>query len=222
MLKSVLGAIAVAAGMTLVPGIGLACEGGKTLLEDKFEKFNPAWGFTIDPASEKIDANGLSFDYPPNYYRRGISQLSYYNDYVACATFTVSFTCTNPDQCESQPYVGLVVLGNDNKNFYTFEVAAAYGTYSLSRVQNNKWLYPIGWTALPDGKKFMSGEKIELQATVKGSNMKFKVNGKEVLEFDGVAPEGGSLVGFEVGTYQIDTKNSQFSLSNVTVKELPQ
>ena len=28
--------------MTLVPGIGLACEGGKTLLEDKFEKFNPA------------------------------------------------------------------------------------------------------------------------------------------------------------------------------------
>jgi hypothetical protein len=222
MLKSACGAIVAAAATLLFPAVGLACDGGKTLLEDKFEKLNPAWGFTLDAATEKLDSNGLSFDYPPNYYRRGLSQLSYYSDYVACATFTVKFTCTNANQCESQPYVGLVVLANDSKNFYTFEVSAPYGTYSLSRVQNNKWLYPVSWTALPDGKKFMSGERLELQATVKGSNMKFKVNGKDVLDFDGVAPDGGSLVGWEVGTYQVDTKNSQFSLSNVTIKELPQ
>jgi hypothetical protein len=30
------------------------------------------------------------------------------------------------------------------------------------------------------------------------------------------------LIGFEVGTYASDTKNSQMSLSNVVVKELPQ
>jgi hypothetical protein len=220
MLKSLVCAAAVSAAAMFVPSLGVACEGGKVLFEDKFEKFNPAWGFTLDAATEKIDPNGLSFEYPPNFYRRGISQLSYYNDYVACATYTVSFTCTNSSQCESQPSAGLIVLAGDTKNFYTFAVSPSYGTYSLSRMQNNKWLTPVAWTAMADGKKFSSGERFEIQATVKGSNMKFKVNGKDVLEFDGVAPEGGSLVGFEVSTYQSDTKNSQFTLSGVTVKEL--
>jgi hypothetical protein len=220
MLKSVIGAIAVVAGTMLVPTLGQACEGGKVLLEDKFDKLNPAWGFTLDAATEKLDANGLSADAPPNYYRRALSQLSYYTDYVACATFTTVFTCTNTSQCESQPYVGIVVLAGDSKNFYTFEVSPSYNTYSLSRVQNNKWLYPIGWTAMPDNKKFATGEKIELEAAVKGSNMKFKVNGKQVLEFEGVAPDGGSLVGFELSTFASDTKNSRFQLSNFTVKEL--
>jgi hypothetical protein len=221
MFKSAISAFTVAAGIMIFPSLGLACDGGKTLLEDKFEKLNPAWGFSLDPATEKIDANGYRADFPPNAYRRGISQLSYYTDYVACATFAMSFTCTNKDQCESLPYVGLVVLANDSKNYYAFEVSTAYGNYSLTRVQNNKWLFPIAWTALPDGKKFTSGEKIEIEAVVKGSTMKFKVNGKDVTDFEGVAPEGGSLIGFEVSTNSTDTANSQFSLSNVTVKELP-
>ena len=220
--KSAISAFAVAAGIMIFPSFGLACEGGKTLYEDKFEKLNPAWGFTIDPATEKIDPSGYAVDFPPNAYRRGLSQIGYYNDHVFCATFTTSFTCTNKDACESQPFVGLVVLANDAKNYYAFEVATGYGNYSLSRVQNGKYLYPIGWTALPDNKKFASGEKFEIQATVKGSTMSSKVNGKPVLDFEGVAPEGGSLIGFEVGTYASDTKNSQMSLSNVVVKELPQ
>jgi hypothetical protein len=67
----------------------------------------------------------------------------------------------------------------------------------------------------------MSGEKFEIEAVVKGPSMKFKINGKDVAEFEGVAPDGGSLVGFEVSTNGTDTKNTQFSLSNVTIKELP-
>jgi hypothetical protein len=220
--KSVVKALTIAAGIVVFPSLGLACDGGKTLLEDKFAKMNPAWGFSLDPATEKIDPNGYAADFQPNMYRRGVSQLSFYTDYVACATFTMNFTCTNKDQCESQPYVGLVLLANDNKNFYSFEVGPAYSTYSLARVQNNKWLFPIGWTALPDGKTIMSGEKFEIEAVVKGPSMKFKINGKDVVEFEGVAPDGGSLVGFEVSTNATDTKSTQFSLSNVTIKELPQ
>jgi hypothetical protein len=220
--NSAISAFAVAAGLMIFPSLGLACEGGKTLFEDKFEKLNPAWGFSLDPATEKIDPSGYAVDFPPNAYRRGLSQIGYYNDHVVCATFTTTFTCTNRDTCESQPYVGLVVLANDNKNFYTFEVSGAYSSYSLTRVQNGKYLFPVAWTALPDNKKFISGEKFEIQATVKGSTMSFKVNGKPVLDFEGVAPEGGSLVGFEVSTTSTDTKNSQISVSSVVVKELSQ
>jgi hypothetical protein len=220
--KSVVKALTVAAGIVIFPSLGVACEGGKTLFEDKFTKLNPAWGFSLDPATEKIDPSGYAVDFPPNAYRRGLSQVGYYNDYVACATFTINFTCTNKDACESSPYVGLVILGNDNKNFYTFEVGMAYSSYNLTRVQNGKWLFPIAWTALPDNKKFASGEKFEIQAIVKGSTMSFKVNGKSVTDFEGVAPADGSLVGFEVATTSADTKNSQISLSNFIVKELPQ
>lgn len=222
MLKSLIAAIVVLVGTMLVPSLALACEGGKVLFEDKFEKFNPAWGFTLDPKTEKLDASGLVFDYPPNSYRRGISQLSFYTDYVACVTFTVKFTCTDPAKCETQPYFGLVVLAADSQNFYAFDVAPATNTFGLYRMQNNKWLNPIAWTAMPDNKKFANSEKVEVQATVKGGNMKFKVNGKDLLEFDGVAPDGGSLVGFEMTTISSDTKNTLFNLSNVTIKELPQ
>ncbi len=220
MLKAAVCAAVAAIGTMIVPSIGLACEGGKVLFEDKFETFSPAWGFTLDAATEKIDPIGLSFDYPLNLYRRAINQVSYENGYVACATITASFTCTNASQCESQGSIGLVILAADPKSFYVFAVSPAYSSYSLSRLQNEEWLTSIAWTALPNGKRFISGERFEMQATVKGSNMKFKVNGKDILEFDGVAPAGGSLVGFEVATYQTDTKNSQFTLSNLTVKEL--
>lgn len=222
MLKSIVGAIVVVAGTMLVPTLGLACEGGKVLLEDKFEKLNPAWGFTLDAAIEKVGPGGFVAEAPPNYYRRTLSQLSYYTDYVACATFKTTFTCTNTNQCESQPYVGIVVMSADTRNFYVFEVATSYNTYSLSRVQNNKWLYPVGWTAIPGGKAFKSGDTVEVQATVKGTNMKFAIDGQQVLEFDGAGPTDGSLVGFELSTYASDTKPSQFTMTNFTVKELPQ
>ena len=97
--KSAINAFAVAAGIMIFPSLALACEGGKTLFEDKFAKLNPAWGFSLDPATEKIDPSGYAVDFPPNAYRRGLSQVGYYNDYVACATFTVNFTCTNKDAC---------------------------------------------------------------------------------------------------------------------------
>lgn len=212
--------LATAAAL-LLPAAAGACDGGATLMDDGFHTFSPAWGFALDPPSETIDGNGLSFAFGANRYRRGISQLSYYDDYVACATFRVTFTCTDAKQCETQPYVGLIVLGNDNRNFYTFEVSPATASFSLSRLQNNKWLYPVGWTPLPAGISVASGDLLELQATVKGSTMSFEVNGKDVLTFDGTAPEGGSLVGFEVGTHATDTAVSKISLSKVTVRSLP-
>lgn len=221
MLKSVIAAIVVLAGTMLAPTLGVACEGGKVLLEDKFTKLSPAWGFSLDPKTEKVDAGGYTVDFPPNNYRRGLNQAGYFdNNYVACATFVMNFVCSDPAKCENQGYLGLVVLGADSKNFYTFDLSPPFGTYSVFRVQNDKWLTPVPWTAIPD-TKFKPGDKIELQATVQGGNMKFKVNGKDVVEFDGIAPDGGSLVGFELASMQADTKNTQFSLSNFTVKELP-
>src|SRR4051812_24159614 len=89
MLKSGIAAIVLTAGMTIAPSLALAaCEGGKVLFEDKFARLNPAWGFSLDPKMEKVDATGYVADFPPNSARRAISQMGYFDDYVACVTIT--------------------------------------------------------------------------------------------------------------------------------------
>ena len=49
MLKVILSAAAVATGIFLAPAAAFACEGGKVLMEDNFNKLNRAWGVAIDP-----------------------------------------------------------------------------------------------------------------------------------------------------------------------------
>ena len=220
MLKVILSAAAVATGIFLAPAAAFACEGGKVLMEDNFNKLNRAWGVAIDPKLERVDGEGLSTDYPPGTVKRAISQWGFFDNAVACATYTVAYRCTDADQCETQPYVGLVVWGVDLENYYAFEVAPLVGIYSVQRLQNNKWLTPVNWSALPGGRKFAAGDKFELSAVMKGNMVTFKVNDRAVIEFEAMAPEGGSLVGFELAAAQTGRAKTQLNLSRFEVREL--
>ena len=221
MLKAVLSAAAVAAGIGLMPCAAFACEGGKVLMDDNFTKMSPAWGVALDEKNETIGANGLSVDYPPGSVKRALSQWGYFENAVTCATFAVTYRCPDPAKCETQPYVGLVVWGVDLANYYTFEVAPLVGIYSVQRLQNNKWLTPVAWTKLPSGKRYLNGDKFELSAVMRGNQVSFKLNDQTVVEFEVMAPEGGALVGFELAAAQKGDVKSQISLSNFEVRELP-
>lgn len=220
MLKAVVMTMAVAAGMVAVPSISSACEGGRVLMDDSFTKLNPAWGVSLDDKSERIDSNGLSVSYEPGGVKRALSQWGYFDNAVACATYTVEYQCTDAEKCETQPYVGLVVWGKDLANYYTFEVAPLVGIYSVQRLQDNRWLTPVAWSTLPDDKKFASGEKFEISAVVKGNQVTFKLNDQTVVEFEALAPEGGSLVGFEMAAAQNGSAKSDISLSRFEVREI--
>jgi hypothetical protein len=220
MLKTIMSAAIVAAGIALMPAAGFACEGGKVLMDDNFTKLNPAWGVSLNPPSETLDADGLSVDYAPGAVKRALSQWGFFDNAVTCATFSVSYRCGDPVKCDTQPYVGLVVLGSDLANYYTFEVAPLVGIYSIQRLQNNRWLTPVAWTRLPSGKRYLSGDKFELSAVVRGGQVTFKLNDQPVAEFEGLAPEGGSLVGFELAAAQRGDVKSRISLSNFEVREL--
>ena len=50
--------------------------------------------------------------------------------------------------------------------------------------------------------------------------MTFKVNDRPVVEFEAMAPEGGSLVGFELAAAQTGNAKSQLNLSRFEVREL--
>ncbi len=220
MLKAVLKTMAVAAGMIAIPSIGQACEGGRVLMDDSFAKMNPAWGVSLDAKNEKIDANGLSVSYAPGGVKRALSQWGFFDNAVACASFTVSYKCTDAEKCETQPYVGLVVWGTDLANYYSFEIAPLVGIYSVQRLQDNRWLTPVAWAKLPGDKKIASGDKFEISAVVKGNAVTFKLNDQTVAEFEALAPEGGSLVGFEMAAAQDGDAKSNISLSRFEVREI--
>ncbi len=223
MLRVLLSAAAVATGILvsgLATGAAFACEGGKVLMEDNFNKLNRAWGVAIDPKLERIDGEGLSTDYPPGTVKRAISQWGFFDNAVVCAAYKVSYKCTDADRCETQPYIGLIVWGKDLENYYAFEVAPLVGIYSVQRLQNNKWLTPVNWSALPGNRKFAAGDKVELSAVMKGNQVTFKVNDRPVVEFEAMAPEGGSLVGFELAAAQTGNAKTQLNLSRFEVREL--
>ena len=48
----------------------------------------------------------------------------------------------------------------------------------------------------------------------------FKVNDRPVVEFEAMAPEGGSLVGFELAAAQTGNAKAQLNLSSFEVREL--
>jgi hypothetical protein len=219
MFRVFLSAVTVAAGILLTPA-AFACEGGKVLMEDNFSKLNRAWGVAIDPKLERVDGEGLSTDYPSGTVKRAISQWGFFDNAVACATYSVSYSCTDADRCETQPYVGMIVWGVDLENYYAFEIAPLVGIYSVQRLQNNKWLTPVNWTALPAGKKYKTGDKFEISAVMKGNMVTFKVDNRPVVEFEAMAPEGGSLVGFELAAAQTGRSKTQLNLSRFEVREL--
>jgi hypothetical protein len=220
MLKALMIAATLAAGVALTTGSGFACEGGKVLMDDNFTKLTPAWGVSLAGPSEKLDAGGLSVDYQPGQVKRALSQWGYFDNAVICATYSVTYKCGDPVKCDTQPYVGLVVFGSDLANYYTFEVAPLVGIYSVQRLQNNRWLTPVAWTKLPSGKRYLNGDKFELSAVVQGNQVSFKLNDQPVVEFEALAPEGGSLVGFELAAAQKGEVKSQISLSNFEVRDL--
>lgn len=220
MFKAVLRTMATAAGLVAIPALGHACEGGRVLMDDSFTKLNPAWGVSLEEKTEKIDSSGLSVSYEPGGVKRALSQWGFFDNAVACASYTVEYECTDAGQCETQPYVGLVVWGEDLANYYTFEVAPLVGIYSVQRLQDNRWLTPVAWSKLPGGKKIESGQKFELSAVVKGNQVTFKLDDQTVVEFEALAPEGGSLVGFELAASQDGKAKSEISLSRFEVREI--
>ena len=220
MLRAFLRTMAVTVALVAIPAVGQACEGGRVLMDDSFTKLNPAWGVSLDPQSEKIDSNGLSVSYAPGGVKRALSQWGFFDNAVACASYTVEYQCTDAEKCKTQPYVGLVVWGRDLANYYTFEVAPLVGIYSVQRLQDNRWLTPVAWSKLPGDKKIASGQKFELSAVVKGNKVTFKLDDQTVAEFEALAPEGGSLVGFELAAAQYGSAKSEISLSRFEVREI--
>jgi hypothetical protein len=202
--------------VSLLPGAqtAFACSNGKLLFEDKFQTLDLAWGIAPLDSSHSVGADGLVYNLAPSTNFVFLSQTSYYDNYEVCAQFSTKF----PEK--ANVYVGLAFWGSDNSNVYELDVFPGNGNYAVFRAQGNKYLKPVPFTVDPAVVKDQNGIN-ELSTTVNGNHAVVSINGKKVAEFNGIAPDGGSLVGLNIGADKGDTGPSVVTIKDFQVRALP-
>jgi hypothetical protein len=190
----------------------MACGTGKVLFQDNFAKLQRSWPFTLgDNAS--VGADGFKIKLNPNGFFETLNQAGLYDNYEVCMTATLEY------ESGSGSYFGVAFWGVDDKNYYSLDVSPPYGTYSVWRLQNNRSLKPIPWS---DTKALVkdSGKPNEISVVVKGNHAEISINGQKIDELDGVAPDGGSVIGFEFGAAKADKAPTTMILKSIEVREV--
>ncbi len=161
-----------------------ACTGTTVLFEDDFSFADPAWGNFQGTAI----ANGqMTIQPEPGLYYLLLNQAALYQDFDAC--IDVVQHVTDP----SAGWASLMFWGVDYENFYALEVAGN-GYVKVTRVQNNRWLYPVDWILTENVVN--PGEQVNsLRVRVIGNIAEVFVNDQQIARFRGQPPQGGGLIG---------------------------
>ena len=88
----------------------------------------------------------------------------------------------------------------------------------LWRVQRGKWLNPIAWTPTPGVTKG-SGALNEVSVKVLGNKGTLTANNQKISDFNGMPPDNGSLIGFELDTGTNDKAPSTLTIRDIQVRE---
>ena len=192
----------------------IACGNGKLILEDKFETLSPTWSFALKDESRSNGPDGLVYKLNPG---DGSFQLSngsdLYDNYEVCAVFNTNI----PENSKAD--VGVVFWQNDSDNKYTFDLYPFDGVYELDRRKNSKWITPVGKTpsdAIQKGTNVTN----EISVAVKDNKATFAINGKNVTDFTGAPPQGGSAFGFDMGVNDKDSGPSTLTLKSIQLREI--
>jgi hypothetical protein len=188
-----------------------ACGTGKLLFEDKFATLNPIWGFGPTDPARSNGPGGLVYKIKPGASDTLLDQASFYDDYEVCIDFTIQAPAN------SNAYVGALFWGNDSENHYDALVFPALGSWAIYRFQQNKLLQPYPMQNAAAINKGLDTTN-EISVTAVGSTATIRINGKTMTDFPGLPPQGGSLVGIQLGTFDSDTGPSTITVTDVQIR----
>jgi hypothetical protein len=194
------GCLALSAGT----GEAIACQGSTTLFEDDFSFADPAWGGYDGTV---IENGALTINLDPDIWYALENQAGFYDAFDFC----VDVVQRHDDP--SQAWGSILFWGIDYDNFYTFDVATN-GFVRVSRLQNGRWLTPVGWTETT-GVVNPGILTNQLRVVAKGNVATVYVNGTEVAKFRGQPPEGGGLIG--VFGYSPPASGASYEFRNFVV-----
>jgi hypothetical protein len=189
----------------------MACGNGKLILEDKFETLDPAWGFQEQDPTRSNGAEGLVYNLQPKDSVHDLNQSGIYDNYEVCAVFATKVPM------DGNAYVSVNFWASDNDNKYGAAIYPAVGTFNVYRFENKKILFPVSAKSNPAISKGTDVTN-EISVTVNGNKGTLAINDKNVIEFTGKPPEGGSQFGFLVGA--ADTGQSTLTLKRFQVREI--
>lgn len=183
---------AVLVAMLWAVGNGLACGSGQVLFKDDFAILDPSWGASTGP-NLSLAGGALTLQANPGYAYNIQSQSGLYTDYEVC----VQAVLTATQGPEGSVIGGAVFWAVDLNNYYVLQIDPLTQTFSVWRLQNSRWLTPVSWRSSVAIKKGLN-QVNELRVDVKGGVATVYINGQQVVTFNGVPPQGGSLVGLHV------------------------
>ena len=164
---------------------------GKVLFEDKFASLDPSWGA---PSPLRNVKDGKFIITPSvNMTQTVLNQANVYpND--AEASFAMTFVTAPAPKYGS----GLVFWAKDNNEYYAV-LLSVEGWFGVHRNVAGRYLLPVGWRE-SDAIKKGEGAENQVKVATKGNIATIFINGKEVISLSGQPPQGGTLIGFKVGS----------------------
>lgn len=174
-----------------------------------------SWGFAAEDDTRTYGPSGATWVVQPNSSWSPLNQTSLYDDFELCAKVSMDYPET------SNGWVGVTFWGVDSSNNYSVDIYPKDGGIGVFRLQKGKALKPAPYqtsdAVLKDPKAVN-----EISVVVKGKHATVTVNGKQVVEFNGIPPEGGGLVGIDLGTGSEDSGPSSITFADFQVRALPE
>jgi hypothetical protein len=196
-MRSSLLSVAAAAVWLAASGSALqACEGGKTLFEDHFDRLEPTWGKTDESFYVK-DGQLLVLPDPDQAYY-AFNESGFYDD----VTYCVTVVAVNADLA-GDSFGGLIFWGVDNDNYYSLSITAD-GYAAVFRRNKGKMAAQIAWAKFAAIEKG-DGASNELSVVTKGKRATVYVNGSRFGQINGQPPKDG----WQFGVRAASPKNSR-------------
>jgi hypothetical protein len=175
---------------------GTAADG--TIFTDDFATLDPAWTFGLGSERIHVADQKLLLTPPAGVALNSLYQGSMFEDVDFRATVIES-------KGDGTMPAGLIFWSNGFADYYLAAIESS-GMYSVLRYSNGKWLSPIPWQA-SDAVVKGTEKANNLRVVTKGNSATFYVNDKQVTDFKGFPPGGGSQIGLRAlaGTSQAST-----------------
>jgi TIR domain len=170
------------------PTIG-SCQATKaTDFQDGFQKPDPGWGIR-DPATNYVDGQ---FSLKPDAAgsRTQLYRPLIFKNATVCVTVNSPLAVSNLDGGSAG---GLVFWGADYNNFYAAQIFPN-GTFYIHRYVEGVWA-PVVPRTMSETIKKGTGAVNDLQVVLNSDRGLFYINGSQVSEFRGQAPQVGGAMG---------------------------
>jgi len=177
---------AAVAGVLASAGPGLACEGSEVLFEDKFQDDAGGWS---QKKTVSIGDGALVFTLPADDMQSNLNVMFSVEDADVCVEAVWPH---GEDAGSDKPKIlgaGLLFWGENNRTYYQFGILNN-GRYWIARKQDGAWVGTIAANIDSAAIKTAPGASNTLRVDAKGNSLAFYINGTQVREVRGQAPEG--------------------------------